>query len=91
MRRQWDRRSSTMSRVLLVPQPRSTILRRLAQLESELRQARADLKNLRTRDPAAAEIVMRGARLSRERSDLERRLEQLRVHSTQTARHSNLA
>jgi hypothetical protein len=59
-------------------QTRTSILRRLAEIEAELRQARNDLKNLRTKDPATAEVVMRGARLSRERFDLECRLEATR-------------
>jgi hypothetical protein len=59
------------------PQARATILRRLEQLESELRKARADLKNLRPSDPAVAEVVVRGAQLASERSALERRLELL--------------
>ena len=80
-----------MNRMVFASQTCSTILRRLAQLESELEKSRADLKNMRARDPAMAEIVMRGAMLACERSDLERRLEQLRAHWTQTARHSNLA
>lgn len=69
--------------------PSATILRRLAQLESELRRARAELKNLRTHDPTTAEVVMRGARLSRERAALERRLELLRLNSTQESMYSN--
>lgn len=56
----------------------ATILRRIAELESELQSTRDDLKNVTTRNPAVAEIVMRGARLSRERSNLEQRLELLR-------------
>ncbi len=63
--------------MILATQP-STILRRLEQLEFELRQARTELKNLRSRDPATAEVVMRGAKLSGERARLERQLELLR-------------
>ena len=66
-----------------VPQTKVTILRRLAQLAADLRQVRADLKNLRTRDTATSEVVLRGARLSRERSDLERKLELLRLNPLQ--------
>ena len=65
------------------------ILRRLAQLESELERARADLKNLRAHDPQTAEVVMRGAKLSRERSSLERRLELLRRGSGQARHYSD--
>ena len=71
------------------PKARTAILRRLAQLESELRQARADLRNLRHRDPATSEVVMRGAKLSRERNRLERRLEVLGLDPTQLADHSS--
>lgn len=66
----------------------AAILRRLAQIEAELEQARNDLKNLRTHDPATAEVVMRGAKLSRERSSLERRLELLRQDSTRAKHYS---
>lgn len=62
---------------------RAAILRRLTQIESELQQARADLKNLRTHDPATAEVVTRGARLSGEKAGLERRLEVLMLDPTQ--------
>ena len=58
------------------------MLRRLGELEGELRRTRAELKNLRSHDPAMAEVVLRGARLSRERSSLEHRLELLRGNST---------
>jgi len=61
--------------------PHSDVLRRLAQLDVELERARADLKNLRTHDPLTSEVVMRGAKLSQERSRLERRLELLRQDS----------
>jgi hypothetical protein len=64
---------------------RDTILQRLTELESELRLARTALKDLRSRDPATAEIVIRAARLSRERSGLERRLELLRLDSSEMA------
>jgi hypothetical protein len=59
-------------------QSRATILRRIRELEAELRRARTELKNLRTNDPATAEVVIRGARLSLERSNLECRLEAIR-------------
>lgn len=62
---------------------RAAILRRLTQIESELQQARADLKNLRSHDPATAEVVTRGARLSGEKAGLERRLEVLQLDPTQ--------
>jgi len=62
---------------------RAAILRRLTQIETELQQARADLKNLRTHDPATAEVVTRGARLSGEKAGLERRLEVLMLDPTQ--------
>jgi hypothetical protein len=78
-----------MKSMQLATQPCDMILRRLAQLDSELRRARTELKNLRHRDPATAEVVMRGARLSRERAALERQLELLRLNSTQATRYSN--
>jgi hypothetical protein len=78
-----------MKRMSPATQSRATILRRLAQLESELRRARAELKNLRSHDPATAEVVMRGARLSRERTALERRLELLQLSSSQVSMYSN--
>jgi hypothetical protein len=59
------------------------MLRRVAQIESELARVRHELKNLHARDPLTAEVVMRGARLARERSALESRLELLRVRSNQ--------
>jgi len=62
-------------------QSHNLMLRRLEELENELRRTRADLKNLRSHDPAMAEVVLRGARLSRERSSLEQRLELLRGNS----------
>ena len=65
------------------PKARAAILRRLTQIESELQQARADLKNLRSHDPATAEVVTRGARLSGEKAGLERRLEVLQLDPTQ--------
>lgn len=65
----------------IVPQSHTLMLRRLEELENELRRTRADLKNLRSHDPAMAEVVLRGARLSRERSSLEQRLELLRGDS----------
>lgn len=74
-----------MARMQFAPQSRVAILRRLAQLESELRRVRAELKNLRSHDPATSEVVTRGAKLSRERSALERRLEALRMDPTQAA------
>jgi hypothetical protein len=64
---------------------RATILRRLGQIELELRHVRAELKNLRKNDPETSEVVLRGARLSQERSGLERRLEVLQVDSRQMA------
>jgi len=64
------------------------ILRRLEELEDELRRTRTDLKNLRSHDPALAEVVLRGARLSQERSSLEHRLELLRGNSAPAARVS---
>lgn len=57
--------------------PRRAILARLVELESELKQARDDLRNLQHRDAATTEVVTRGARLSRERTSLEMRLAQL--------------
>jgi hypothetical protein len=78
-----------MTKMQAASQARVAILRRLAQLESELRRARAELKNLRTHDPATAEIVTRGARLSRERAGLERRLEVLQLDPTQPTSHSH--
>lgn len=77
----------TMRVMSLASQSRVAIFRRLAQLESELRRARAELKNLRSHDPATAEVVTRGARLSRERSELERRLEALRLDSAPVTNH----
>ena len=71
-----------MKLMSLASQPRVSILNRLAQLESELMQARADLKNLRMHDPATAEVVTRGARLSGERARLEHQLERLQRHSS---------
>jgi predicted nuclease with TOPRIM domain len=59
------------------------MLRRLEQLQSELERVRHELKNLRSHDSRIAEVVMRGARLSRERLGLERRLERLRLEPTQ--------
>ncbi len=44
---------------------------------------RSELKNLGTKDPAAAKIVRQGARLSQERSALEQRLELLRGDASQ--------
>jgi len=58
------------------------ILRRIAELEGELRSARMALKNLRNHDSATAEVVMRGAKLSSEKAGLERRLEVLNVDPT---------
>ena len=75
--------------MITATQPRAAILRRLAQLEEELRQSRVDLKNLRTHDPATADVVTRGARLCRERSLLERQLELLSRDSTLAANCSN--
>jgi hypothetical protein len=75
--------------MITASRPHAAILDRLAQLEVELRQSRVDLKNLRTHDPATAEVVMRGARLCRERSLLERQLELLSRDSTLTANCSN--
>ena len=74
-----------MTRMQSASQTRVAILRRLTQLESELRRVRAELKNLRSHDPATGEVVIRGAKLSRERSALERRLETLRMDPTQAA------
>ena len=48
-----------MNRMLTASHPRAAILRRLTQLEEELRQSRVELKNLRTHDPATAVVVMR--------------------------------
>lgn len=78
-----------MMSMKLASHARAAILRRLAQLESELRQTRAELKNLRSHDPATAEVVIRGARLSYERSELERRLEVLQDGPTRTTNHPN--
>ena len=78
-----ERLRAIMAPMQLQSHARLAILRRLAQLESELRQARAELKNLRSHDPATADVVTRGARLSRERSGLERRLEVLQLDPTQ--------
>jgi hypothetical protein len=64
-----------MKPMQIASKSRTDILHRLEQLESELRQVRLQLKGLRLHDPATAEVVIRGARLSRERSGLERRLE----------------
>jgi uncharacterized protein YeeX (DUF496 family) len=61
-------------------QNHTTILHRLAELEAELRRVRHGLKDLGSKDPAAAEFVIRGAELSRERSSLERRLELMRLN-----------
>lgn len=85
------RHSATMAQM---PATRSSqspaaILHRLAQLEKELEQARADLKNLRTHDPATSEVVMRGAKLSRERAGLERQLERLRQESLRPKQYSH--
>ena len=71
--------------MLLATLPRDKILRRLEQLAIELRQARTELKDLSTHDPATAEVVMRGAKLSRERARLERELESLRLAGAPTA------
>ncbi len=71
------------------PKARAAILRRLAQLELELRKARSDLKSLGRHDPAIREVVTRGARLSRERSALERRLEVLGLDPTYQSAHSS--
>jgi len=68
-------------------QARAAILRRLAQLESELRHARTELRNLPIHDPATAAVVIRGAKLSRERSALERQLELLRQKSAERESH----
>ena len=64
-------------------QARVTILRRISELDVELQQARTALKNLRTKDPATGEVVLRGARLSREKAELEMRLERLSLDPTQ--------
>jgi hypothetical protein len=80
---QRDRRRGTMTWMQRVSQSRTAILRRLAQLDTELRRVRAELKNLRSHDPATSEVVIRGAMLSRERSSLERRLEMLRTNPAQ--------
>lgn len=66
---------------------RVNILRRIAQLELELQQVRADLKNLRNSDAATAGVVFRGARLAHEKSSLELRLEVLRLDPTQLSPH----
>jgi hypothetical protein len=75
--------------MLLASTARDVILRRLAQLEIELRRARAELKDLRQRDPAATEVVVRAARLSRERTGLEHRLELLRLGAFDGASRSS--
>jgi hypothetical protein len=66
---------------------RVNILRRIAQLDLELQQVRADLKNLRNSDAATAGVVFRGARLAQEKSSLELRLELLRLDPTQLPPH----
>lgn len=78
-----NRDRGTIRRMPLVPRSRRDMLRRLEQLESELARVRHELKNLRSHDSRIAEVVMRGARLSRERLGLERRLELLRLEPTQ--------
>jgi hypothetical protein len=75
--------------MLLASTARDAILQRLAQLESELRRARSELKDLRPRDPAAREVVFRAAQLSRERSGLEHRLELLRLSEFEGANGSS--
>jgi predicted nucleic acid-binding Zn-ribbon protein len=77
-----------MTRMQFASESRVAILRRIAQLETELRRVRAELKNLRSHDPATSEVVIRGAKLSRERSALERRLETLRMDPTQAVSQS---
>ncbi len=69
-------------------QARVRILSRIAELDVELRRVRAELKNLAKNDPATPDVVLRGARLSRERSGLERRLEVLRLDPTQLPNQS---
>jgi len=68
----------------LALQSRASILRRIAQLETELRRARDELKGLRPNDPATSEVVIRGAQLSHERTHLESRLEAIRLVSNNT-------
>jgi hypothetical protein len=75
----------------LASQTRADILRRIAELEAEMRRARHDLKNLGAKDTAIAEVVIRGAQLSRERSNLERRLEAIRLTSPDAAISSSQA
>jgi hypothetical protein len=65
------------------------MLRRLEQLASELGRVRHELKELHSHDPRIAEVVMRGARLSRERLNLEHRLELLRLEPTSQSTTSN--
>jgi hypothetical protein len=66
----------------------ASILSRIAQLEDELRQVRVELKKLRSKDPATAMVVLRGARLSRERASLEQQLESFRLSRSQATFHS---
>lgn len=70
-------------------QARVSILTRIAELDVELRRVRAELKQLANNDPATPEVVLRGARLSSERSGLERRLELLRLDPTQLPHKSS--
>ena len=76
--------------MLLASTARDAILHRLAQLESELRLARVELKDLRHRDPATTEVVVRAARLSRERSGLEHRLELFRLSAIDGSNYSSV-
>jgi hypothetical protein len=59
----------------MIVRDRESILHRLAEIGRELSQTRADLRTLNARDPRTTEIVSRGARLSYERTVLERRLQ----------------
>lgn len=76
-----------MDRMPVDSHSRVNILRRIAQLDLELRQVRSDLRNLRTSDAASAGVVVRGARLAQEKSSLELRLEMLRLDPTQLSPH----
>ena len=76
------RNHDTMNGMPRAPRSRLDMLRRLEQLTAELGRVRHELKNLHSHDSRIAEVVMRGARLSRERSGLERRLELLRAEPT---------
>jgi len=50
------------------------MLRRIAEITTELQGARTELRNLAARDTAAGAIVIRTAHLSQERARLERSL-----------------